>query len=64
MVVKLKQILNKFEFTQKIVGYVKNEGSNLQTRVTTPNSIVSCINLNIVEPFDGFYYRHVLLKVC
>ncbi len=64
MVVKLKQIFNKFEFTQKIMGYVKNQGSNLQTFATTPNSIVLCINLNIIEPFDGFYYRHELSRVC
>ncbi len=36
----------------------------VQLCATTPNSIVLCINLNIVEPFNGFYYRHALSKVC
>jgi hypothetical protein len=30
MVVKLKQILDKFSFTKKL-AYIKNRGSNLQT---------------------------------
>ncbi len=29
MTMKLKQIFDKFGFTQKILAYVKNEGSNL-----------------------------------
>jgi hypothetical protein len=59
---KLKQILNKFELTQKIITYVKDEGSNLQTCVRIINSIMSCTDLNMVKPFDGFYSRHALLK--
>ncbi len=31
MVVKLKQIFDKFLVTQKILAYIKDEGSNLQT---------------------------------
>jgi hypothetical protein len=33
MVVKLKQILDKFSFAQKILAYVKDEDSNVQTCV-------------------------------
>jgi hypothetical protein len=62
MAMKLKQIFNKFELTRKIMAYVKDEGSNLQTCVTIINSIMSCTNLNMVRPFDGFYYGHALLK--
>ncbi len=62
MAIKLKQILNKFELTQKIMVYVKDEGSNLETCATIFSSIVSCIDLNMVKPFYGFYYGHALLK--
>jgi hypothetical protein len=62
MAMKLKQILNKFEFTQKIMTYVKDDDSNLQTCVTIFNSIMSCTDLNMVKLFDGFYYGHALLK--
>jgi len=34
MVIKLRQLFNNFDFTQKIVFYVKSKTSNLQTYVT------------------------------
>jgi len=38
--------------------------SNLQTFVITFNLIMSCDGLNMVQPFDGSYFGHALLKVC
>lgn len=64
MVVKLKQILDKFSFTQKILAYVKDEDPNLQTCVQAFKLVVSCGDFGIVEPFNGSCYRHVLSKVC
>ncbi len=64
LIVKLKQILDKFEATQKILAYVKDEGSNVATCVQTLKAIVSCVNLDTTEPFDGFCFGHMLLKVC
>jgi hypothetical protein len=54
------KILDKFGLTQKIVAYIKDEGSNLQTCVTTFNSIMWCGDLDMVEPFDGSYFGHAL----
>jgi hypothetical protein len=62
MAMKLKQIFNKFELIQNIMAYVKDAGSNLQTCVIVLNLIMSCTNLNMVKPFDDFYYGHALLK--
>lgn len=45
MAVKLKQIFNKFGLTQKIMAYVKDEGSNLATCVQALKAIVSCVNI-------------------
>ncbi len=61
MAMKLKQILDNFSLTQKIMAYVKNEGSNLQTCATTFNSIVSCHHLDMVEhapSFEGMLICH------
>jgi hypothetical protein len=61
MAMKLKQIVNKFSITQKIMAYVKDEGSNLQTCATTFNSIVSCHHLDMVEhaqSFEGMLICH------
>jgi hypothetical protein len=63
MTMKLKHILNKFAFMHKIVANVKDEGSNLQTCVQALKVVVSCGHLNITEPFDGYCFGHVLLKV-
>jgi hypothetical protein len=64
MVVKLKQILDKFSFTQKILVYVKDEDSNLQTCVQAFKLVVSCGDFGIVEHLmalviDMHYQRYV-----
>jgi len=64
MFVKLKQVLDKFLFTQNIVICVIGKGSNLQTCVITFNLIVSCDGPSMAKPFDGSYFGHALSKVC
>jgi hypothetical protein len=64
MVVKIKHILNKFGLTQKIMAYVKDEGSNLATYPQALKAIVSCVDLDTTEPFDGSCFGHALSKVC
>ncbi len=64
MVLKLQELLDKFYLTQKILTFVKDEGSNLQTHASALTFIVSCNNLNLLEPFDGTCFKHALLEVC
>jgi hypothetical protein len=59
MAPRLQQLMDNFSLTQKILAYVKNEGSNLQTCANALNSIVLCASLAMMEPFDG----HALSKV-
>jgi len=47
MAMKLKQIIGKFSFTQKILVYVKGEGSNLETCAQVFKSVVSCGDFGI-----------------
>ncbi len=60
MAVKLKQILNKFGLTQKILAYLKDEGSNLQTCVQALRVVVSCCDFDKVKSFDEYCFGHVL----
>jgi hypothetical protein len=64
LVVKFKQNFNKFGFTQKILAYVKDEGSNLATCVQVLKVVVSCVNVDTTKPFDGYCFGHMLSKVC
>jgi hypothetical protein len=64
MVMKLKQILNKFGLTQKIMAYVKDEGSNLATCAQALKAYVFCIDLDTTKPFDGYCFGRTLSKVC
>ncbi len=64
MAFKLEELLDKFSLTQKILPFIKDERSNLQTCVNALTFIVSCNNLSLLEPFDGTCFRHALSKVC
>jgi hypothetical protein len=64
MVPRLQQLLDKFFFTQKILAYVKDEGSNIQTYANALNYVISCVNLAMMEPFVGSCFGHALSKVC
>ncbi len=59
-----KDVAKKKKYRQKILAFVKDEGSNLQTYASALTSIISCNNLGLLEPFDGIFFRHALLKVC
>ncbi len=49
-----------FNLIQKILVYVKDKGSNLQTYAYARNSIVFCNALGMFEPFDGACIVQVL----
>lgn len=63
MALKSQQFLDNFFLAQKVVAYVKDEGSNLQTCTTILNLMVSYNMLGMFESFDGSYFGHVLSKV-
>jgi hypothetical protein len=61
MAFKLQQLIDRFSLTHKILDYVKGKGFNLQTCAIALNSIVSCSNLTMWEPFA---IRCALFKAC
>ncbi len=60
---KFKTLLEKFGFTSKVLCYVKDEGTNLETTTIALLSIISCEVLNLLTPFVGACLGHALSKV-
>jgi hypothetical protein len=51
LAIKLKELLDSYALKRKNIAYVKNEGFNLNTMITTLKSIVSCDMLGLEEKF-------------
>jgi hypothetical protein len=64
MAPKLQELLDKFSLTTKILTYVRDKGSNLQTCANAFTSIVLCNYLGLLKPFYGSCLGHALLNVC
>jgi hypothetical protein len=45
MVVQLRDLLIQYELLDKVITYVKDEGADLNSLITTLISIVSCVPL-------------------
>jgi hypothetical protein len=48
---------------KKIISYVKDEGSNLNTMISALKSIVSCDILNLAKSFQNSYFGHASLRL-
>jgi hypothetical protein len=55
-------LLDSFGLLDKIIAYVKDEGSNLNTLIFALTSIVSCFNLQQACPFVGSCFGHAMSK--
>jgi hypothetical protein len=60
----LIELLDAYGLRNKIIAYVKDEGSNLNTLNNVLKSIVKCETLGLEETFQGTYFGHVFSKVC
>jgi hypothetical protein len=60
----VKPLLKTFHFQDKVIAYVKDEGSNLVSLATSLTSVVSCPVLGLETPYSGTYFGHVMSKVC
>jgi hypothetical protein len=49
----LKELLDSYGLSKKIIAYVKDEGTNLNFMTTTLKSIVNCEVLSLEESFNG-----------
>jgi len=60
----LIELLDNYALRRKIIAYVKDEGSNLNTMTIILKSIVSCDMLGLEETFQNIYFGHAFSKAC
>jgi hypothetical protein len=59
---QLKAMLENFGFTSKVLCYVKDKVTNLANMTIALKSVISCEALNLLQPFDGASFGHVMNK--
>jgi hypothetical protein len=64
LVNNLTELLNAYGLKNKIIAYVKDEGSKLNKLTNVLKSIVKCATLGLEESFQGTYFGHVFSKTC
>ena len=64
LAVIVKMLLSYFYFTNKVISYVKDEGSNLRTLALTLTLVVSCKPLALLQPYLGVCFGHIMSKAC
>jgi hypothetical protein len=60
---QLKALLEKLGLTSKVLCYVKNEGTKLETMTIALKSTISCEVLSLPIPFVGACFGHALSKI-
>jgi hypothetical protein len=60
----LIELLDAYGLKNKIISYVKDEGSNLNTLNNVLKSVVKCETLGLEKSFQGTYFGHVFSKAC
>jgi hypothetical protein len=58
----LIDLLDAYGLRNKIITYVKDEGSNLNTLTNALKFVVKCEALGLEESFQGTYFGHVFSK--
>ncbi len=64
MAKNLTKFLDNYALKEKIIVYVKDEGSNLNTMTITLKSIIRCDMLGLEESFQGISFQHAFFKAC
>jgi hypothetical protein len=58
----MKVLLEKFNLINKFIAYGKDERDNWNSLTTTFIFVVSCELLQLLQPFVGFCFSHVMFK--
>jgi len=59
---QVKSLFTTYELTNKVIVYVKDEGTNLNMLASTLTNVVSCESLQLPSPFSGTFFGHVMFK--
>jgi len=58
----VKSLFVTYEITNKVIIYVKDEGTNLNNFAYALTNVVSCELLQLPSPFSGTFFGHVMSK--
>jgi hypothetical protein len=58
------KLFNQYGLKNKIIAYVKDEGTYLNNKTIALKSIVKCEVFNLNENFQGVCFGHVFSKTC
>jgi hypothetical protein len=61
---QIKVLLDSFGLLDKVIAYVKDEGSNLSTLTSALTSVVTCSPLQLTSSFVGSCFGHAMSKAC
>jgi hypothetical protein len=60
----LKELLDSYGLSKKIIAYVKDERTNLNFMTTAFKFVGNCEVLGLEERFNGTYFGHAFSKTC
>jgi hypothetical protein len=58
----LKELLDSYGLNKKIIAYVKDEGTNLNSITTDLEFVVNCEVLGLEKSFNGTCFGHSFSK--
>jgi len=58
----LRNLLEQYDLTKKIITYVKDEGANLNTMTIALKLVVNCEAWGVMEIFQGTYFGDAFFK--
>jgi hypothetical protein len=61
---QLQVFFEEYKLINKIIYYVKDEGTNLSIMTNVFKQILICEKMGILAPFEGVCFGHALFKVC
>ncbi len=61
---QMEYFLVEYQLISKIITCVKDENTKLNTFVFTFANVVFCAQLQLVAPFSGTHFGHVMFKAC
>ncbi|KAG0556897.1 hypothetical protein KC19_11G087000 [Ceratodon purpureus] len=64
LAVEVKELLNSFNLTDKIIAFVVDDDSRLGSLISALSSMVLCAPLQLPEPYSGTCFGHVMFKAC
>ncbi len=64
MAKSLTKLLDKYGLREKIIVYIKDEGSNLNAMIGALKSIVNYEYLGLEDNFQGICFGHMFSKAC